>query len=87
MHIEITYCQGNIPISEIDTARRKSAQQKKAAIPMILQKIRVEILIRAEGSCIARLVSVLEYHSRRLPSTSSEVEGKYPSCCQRKQDD
>ncbi|MHC8338806.1 hypothetical protein [Pseudomonas sp. HLT2-19-2] len=36
MHIEITYCQGNIPTSENDAARRKnSAQQKKAAMPKV----------------------------------------------------
>jgi hypothetical protein len=36
MHIEITYCQGNIPTFENDAARRKSAQQKKAAMPKVL---------------------------------------------------
>ncbi|WP_256594669.1 hypothetical protein [Pseudomonas sp. OV226] len=38
MHIEITYCQGNIPTSEIDAARKKSARQKIAAMPMVFQK-------------------------------------------------
>jgi hypothetical protein len=35
MHIEITYCQGNIPTSENDAAHGKSAQQKKAAMPRV----------------------------------------------------
>ncbi|WP_263386334.1 hypothetical protein [Pseudomonas sp. GL-RE-29] len=35
MHIEITYCQGNIPTSENDAAREKSAQPKKAAMPKV----------------------------------------------------
>jgi hypothetical protein len=32
MHIEITYCQGNIPTSENDAARLKARSRKKAAI-------------------------------------------------------
>jgi hypothetical protein len=38
MHIEITYCQGNIPTYENDAARENSAQQKKAAMPKVSQK-------------------------------------------------
>jgi hypothetical protein len=35
MHIEITYCQGNIPTSENDAARKESTRQKKAAMPKV----------------------------------------------------
>jgi hypothetical protein len=35
MHIEITYCQGNIPTSENDAARENGAQPKKAAMPKV----------------------------------------------------
>ncbi|WP_263597133.1 MULTISPECIES: hypothetical protein [Pseudomonas] len=38
MHIEITYCQGNIPTSKNDAAREKSAQPKKAAMPKMKPK-------------------------------------------------
>jgi hypothetical protein len=38
MHIEITYCQGNIPTSVNDAARGKSAQPKKAAMPTVKPK-------------------------------------------------
>jgi hypothetical protein len=35
MHIEITYCQGNIPTFENDAAHKKGARQKKAAVPEV----------------------------------------------------
>ncbi|MGY3175375.1 hypothetical protein [Pseudomonas moorei] len=44
MHIEITYCQGNIPTSENDAAREKGARPKKAAMPKVKPDTRVEVL-------------------------------------------
>ncbi|WP_019691004.1 MULTISPECIES: hypothetical protein [Pseudomonas] len=53
MHIEITYCQGNIPTSENDATRRKNRQQKNGHTENVATMTQAEIVKRAESSFIA----------------------------------
>jgi hypothetical protein len=86
MHIEITYCQGNIPTSENDAVRGKRAQQKKAAMPRCSQMTRVESWNEQKAHSSRGLRRLLEHPSRRLAWRSSDVEGKRPSDGQIKPD-
>ncbi|WP_161492356.1 hypothetical protein [Pseudomonas frederiksbergensis] len=53
MHIEITYCQGNIPTSENDATRRKNRQQKNGHIENVATMTQAEIVKCAESAFIA----------------------------------
>ncbi|WP_162491064.1 MULTISPECIES: hypothetical protein [Pseudomonas] len=84
MHIEITYCQGNIPTSEMMLhADRQRTAEKSGNAESCSQGARVESGNEQSAHPSRGVRRLLECHSRRLVWRSSEVEGKRTSVRQK----